>query len=62
MGIQLNSLARIRLLHDCIIIVLGHGIYITEFSSAGPYTNKAIKKKTRKKKEKRKIDTEQRKR
>ena len=48
-----STTARIRLLHDCIIITLGHGIYITEFSIAGPYTNKAIEKKTRKKKKNR---------
>ena len=56
MGIQLNRLARIRLLHDCIIIVLGHGIYITKFSSAGPYTNKAIKKKNKKEIRKTKVE------
>ena len=28
--------ARIRLLHDCTAIVPDHGIYKTEFSSAGP--------------------------
>ena len=47
-----STTARIRLLHDCIIIALGYGIYITEFSIAGPYTNKAIEKKNKKEKEK----------